>query len=349
MKRNGRIGAVLLAVSLASACAAKQKNQNPLLRKPVVHESPAQDYRLLAADLGIPGKRARAADLLRKAAIEGKDISRAVPGLVRSLEHPECRYASAWALGHSAKNSPSVVTRLAKALGNERLREGASLALWVASTNGVDVSLALVPAGEALGDEKTRSLMADVFRNLSLRSQDISSALPNLKIALRHGDSRKAAAEALWLASINHDISGLLPELREALRHDDSRAPSIRAISKIAEKGGHVLVALPEIAECLDHDESRYHAVKTLRLLALGGADIGVAVPQLANSLSDPLCQSLAASALWFAAENGTDISTASDALTACLGYESCRDSAIKALAAASRNTVGDAYLPESL
>lgn len=353
MQRSARIGAALLAVSLASACAAKQARTNPVQQKSVVHEGPSQDFRAIARGLADPSKRAGAADTLRKAALEGRDISAAIPELIKSLEHPECRYASAWALGHAAKNSPSVVTRLSAALGNKELREGASLSLWVASTNGVDVSLALIPAGKALGDENTRALMADVFKDLSLRSQDISSALPNLRIALRHDDSRKAAAQAVWLASLNHDISDFLPELREALKHDDSRAPSIRAISKMAEKGKYVLGALPEIVACLDHDDSRYHAVRTIRLLALKGIDIGSAVPRLARALEDAHCQSLAASALWFAAESGTDISAATGALSECLKHDSCRDSAAKALSAASKNvrTVtekGDVDLPEN-
>ncbi len=328
---------MVLAASLASACASKQA-QTPIARQNPVHEGPTDDYRWLSSDLQIPSKRVRAANLFRKAALAGQDISNAIPELVASLEHPDCRYASAWALGHSAKNFPSVVTRLSKALAKPELREGASMALWVASTNGVDVSLALVPAAKALGDENTRSLMAQVFRDLSLRSQDISSALPNLRVALRHDDSRKAAAEAVWLASLNHDISDFLPELREALKHDDSRGPSIRAISKMAEKGKYVLIAMPEVVQCLEHDDSRYHAVKTLRVLALKGIDISSAVPLLGKALDDSSCQSLAASALWFAAENGADISAVKDALSNCLGSEPCRSPAAKALSAASRN-----------
>jgi hypothetical protein len=330
------VGTAILAASLAGGCAARRLNP-PIAARPPSHEGPQADYSRLGAELSVPSKRAEAAERLRNAALEGKDISGTFPALISSLAYPECRYSSAWALGNSARTYPSVIVRLADALGKSESREGAGMALWVASTHGVDVSLALIPAGKALGNEESRSLMAEIFRTLSLRSEDISSALPNLRIALRHDDSRKAAAEAVWLASLNHDISDFLPELREALKHDDSRASSIRALSNMAGKGKYVLTAIPEMVECLSHSDSRYHAVKIFRVLALKGIDISAAVEPLARALNDPSCRKLAASALWFAAENGTDISGAVDALSACLEHDSCRAPAGKALAAASR------------
>ena len=76
-----RMGAALLAVSLASACSAKQTMTKPAMAQPLVHEGHELDYRRLVSELSEPSKRAKAADGLRKAALEGKDISGALPEL----------------------------------------------------------------------------------------------------------------------------------------------------------------------------------------------------------------------------------------------------------------------------
>jgi HEAT repeat protein len=147
----------------------------------------------------------------------GPDAKKAVPDLVKLLEHPQerIRGAALYALGEIGPDAKEAAAAIVKQIGtpSPMVRYNAVLALGKIGTVVVD------DLRELLAD-KTPEVRADAARALRLFGTERAVALPDLDAALKDRSEDVRAAAALAIGGMEKAAQDRLPQIIEMLLDD---------------------------------------------------------------------------------------------------------------------------------
>jgi len=282
------------------------------------------------------GVRKNAAEALEQAALNGEDITPAVPALAKALgdKNEDVKDNAARALRDAAKNGQDItlaVPALANVLKDKNddldVRKYATWALWWAALQGRDITLAVPALANVLKDKNddlnVRRYAAEVLRRAALQGQDITLAVSALAEALEDEDA-DVKKEAAWALTSHYLNKGNFAEIEKLLGNKDANVKlgAAEALRRAAENGQDITPAVPALVNALGdkNEDVKEKAAQALTSHYLNKGNFAEIEKLLGNKDADVKVG--AALALRRAADKGQDITPAVPALTNALGDE---------------------------